>query len=443
MPRAKVSLARMRGYPLSHPLLELGAPAMVARQRLAAAQYIDSWALPNRLEAKIHQIHAYPTKFPAFLVARAVAYAEENDVEVKRISDVFCGSGTVACEARRLGLSFWGCDINPVATLIARTKSSDFCPTRLATYALAIYHAFAHQSPDLSLKSKAIERLHYWFEPNQFSDLAKLLNSINIVVPQGSCYRYFFHCAFSAILKAVSQWKSRAVKPSLDKEKKPLRVLETFHKQCRSMTKAWNERVTSNNSTVEIHTQNVMSVEPPHETVDLIITSPPYGVSYDYADLHQLSALWLGFTDDFRNLRAGSIGSTWGNFNLARSYHQLNSVGTQVVFSLFDQNRRQATALARYYLDMQSVAARCRDFLRPGGLAVFLIGNTRYRGVSVDNAAHLSEALLRAGFSHVKAAKRRLSQKYLTPFRDPIGRLCRPSTQTPIYSEEFILIAHL
>lgn len=42
---------------------------------------------------------------------------------------------------------------------------------------------------------------------------------------------------------------------------------------------------------------------------DLIITSPPYVTSYEYADLHQLSSLWLGYTEDYRDLRKGSIGS--------------------------------------------------------------------------------------------------------------------------------------
>ena len=30
------------------------------------------------------------------------------------------------------------------------------------------------------------------------------------------------------------------------------------------------------------------------ESIDLIITSPPYVTSYEYADLHQLSLLWFG-----------------------------------------------------------------------------------------------------------------------------------------------------
>src|SRR3546814_17545081 len=77
-----------------------------------------------------------------------------------------------------------------------------------------------------------------------------------------------------------------------------------------------------------------------------------------------------------------------------------------------------AQAVASYFLDMQRVAARCREFLSANGVAMFVIGNTRYCDVEIDNAAHLTEALLQVGFGSVRAARRRISNKRATPFRD-------------------------
>ncbi|NQU40486.1 MAG: hypothetical protein HQ523_11080 [Lentisphaerae bacterium] len=79
----------------------------------------------------MHRIHAYPAKFPSFITPKAVRYAQAQGVTVNRIADVFCGCGTTALEARRLGTDFWGCDINPVATLITRVKRSSFQVARL------------------------------------------------------------------------------------------------------------------------------------------------------------------------------------------------------------------------------------------------------------------------------------------------------------------------
>src|SRR3546814_7955113 len=91
-----------------------------------------------------------------------------------------------------------------------------------------------------------------------------------------------------------------------------------------------------------------------------------------------------------------------------------------------------AQAVASYFLDMQRVAARCREFLSANGVAMFVIGNTRYCDVEIDNAAHLTEALLQVGFCSVRAARRRISNKRATPFRDGVGRYTRSRTARPI-----------
>jgi DNA modification methylase len=85
-------------------------------------------------ELKIHQIHAYPAKFPAFVTTKAIEYAKDNKIPINTMADIFCGCGTTAFEAKRNNINYWGCDINPVATLIAKTKSRDYQLGRLQNY---------------------------------------------------------------------------------------------------------------------------------------------------------------------------------------------------------------------------------------------------------------------------------------------------------------------
>lgn len=302
--------------------------------------------------------------------------------------------------------------------------------------------AFPSASTEARLSVEATERLKYWFQSQQFCDVAKLLNAINEVVPVASDYRGVFYCAFSAILKSTSQWKSRSSKPALDRNKKPRVVLIAFIKQCELIARAWSSEKNECQSRIEVHHANLMNVQAPSGTLDLIVTSPPYVTSYEYADLHQLSSLWLGFSSDFRDLRKGSIGSSKGEINFRKDFTALNDVGLQVVFSLYGKNKAAARAVAKYYLDMQKVAGRCFGFLSEKGIGVFVIGNTEYCNVHIDNASHLAEALICAGFSRVKVTKRRVKNKINTPFRDVGGRFSRSETQRSVYSEEYILIAH-
>lgn len=422
--------------------LDLTDPVAVSRDRLTHAPHLDSWDAPAHKESPIHRIHSYPAKFPAFLVEKALAYIDSEGLNAHRIGDVFCGCGTVAYEARRRGLAFWGCDINPVAVLIARAKSGRYNPLQLHRYAERIVEAYAGSSDKVSLSAVAIDRLRYWYAPEQFSNLARLLNAINEAVPARSEYRTPFHCAFSAILKATSQWRQRSTKPSLDPAKQPADVLRAFINQCAEMERAWREPLLRDSPPADIVSANVMTVDPPPSRLQAIISSPPYVTSYEYADLHQLSSLWLGYAADYRDLRRGSIGSTQHELNFRREFSRLNDVGMQVVFGLYAKDPRSARSIAKYYLDMQAVAQRCHDFLAYRGIGVFVIGNTEYSGVTVDNASHFAEALLRAGFKRVRALRRCISNKAHTPHRDTEGRFSRSPTNRQIYAEEYVLMAH-
>lgn len=102
-------------------------PVKVGEKFDYEAVNIDSdWNDSNDSELIMHTIHSYPAKFPAFIAWKAFEYAQNEGVKIKNVSDIFCGCGTVALEAKIHGYDFWGCDINPVATLIARTKSNTY-----------------------------------------------------------------------------------------------------------------------------------------------------------------------------------------------------------------------------------------------------------------------------------------------------------------------------
>ncbi|SHH10380.1 class I SAM-dependent methyltransferase [Massilia sp. CF038] len=411
-------------------------------KRLDSLESNGDWDLDDIVESKIHKIHSYPAKFPAFLATRALDYARREGITLKRVADIFCGCGTVAYEARREEVDFWGCDINPVATLIASVKSTFCDPEEFVRYRDLILANFELVDEETNFSLRRTNRLLYWFQIEQFRALARLRNSINISLPENSPFKDAFLCAFSAILKSTSQWRQRSTKPQLDPTKKPKDVLNEFLKQCSFMTSAWRASSQSNTAKTEIVNGNIIDVQAPAELMDMIITSPPYVTSYEYADLHQLSSLWLGYAEDYRDLRVGSIGSGVNAVDLRKELKNLNEVAYQIVFSLYGKNPLAAGAAARYYLDMQKVAKRCFSFLRPGGLAFFVIGDTTQNGVKLDNAAHLTESLMKSGFRKVLATKRTISNKLHTPYRENNGQFSQKKLSKMVYSEEYILIAH-
>lgn len=399
------------------------------------------WNTSDKRDLKMHHIHAYPAKFPAFITDKALEYAKNNSIKTESIADVFCGCGTVAFEARRNNINFWGCDINPVATMIAKVKSQSYDLGKLEKYYELICETFLNDNTNNITYENANERIKYWYDEKHYIDLFKLKRAINLNIPFNSKYYLFFMCAFSNILKSTSRWLTKSIKPQIDPNKKPVDVMRAFIQQYYFMKEANSEiNVKGLKSSSRIVTTNFLNNRTRRPKVDIIITSPPYVTSYEYADLHQLSSLWLDYATDYRDLRVGSIGSLHHDYNFNRELKKINSIGSDVVFRLIDRDRVKAKSVAKYFLDMQLTAKRCYEMLNDNGMAFFVIGNTEYKGIRIENAQHLTESLLNSGFERVLVTKRRISRKILTPYRDEKGKFTTDKNSRKVYSEEFILI---
>lgn len=412
----------------------------VRRVRFDSIPIDPFWNTGIEKELKMHHIHAYPAKFPAFITTKALEFSKQKKVSIVRIADIFCGCGTVAFEAKRSKIDFWGCDINPVATMIARAKSGKYRSEKLKNYYDLIIEEFNHLDYESFSYEKANDRLKYWYSKKQFKELARLKTAIIKIVPARSNYRLFFLCAFSNILKPTSRWLTKSIKPQVDPKKNPADVMLAFKEQCLFMMLASDENDATGESEIKIVTGSFLDESIKHPTVDLIITSPPYVTSYEYADLHQLSLLWLSNANDYREFRDGSIGSLYHAYNFDKELKRLNTTGTNIVFRLLNQDKAKARSVAKYFLDMQKVAEACLKMLSKKGMALFIVGNTEYKGVRIDNAKHLTESLLDCGFTQVCVTKRKISGKILTPYRDEHGRFSRDESSRKVYSEEFILI---
>ena len=271
------------------------------------------WDFGEQKEDPIHRIHAYPAKFPAFITTKALRYAERQGVNVKVVADVFCGCGTTAVEAKRNGKSFWGCDINPVATLIAKAKTRHYPDSGLERRLVAIKDEYQVSVPGPYDHDRVPARIRYWFDDHKVEELLRLLWAIRRTIPRNSLYHKFFLCAFSNILKPTSRWLTKSIKPQLDPHKSPRDVMTAFDVQVALMRKANKKNVFPTPSPrVCIRTRNFLAPATPTHRPDLIVTSPPYVTSYNYADIHQLSALWLGYASDYRTLRTNMLGNACG-----------------------------------------------------------------------------------------------------------------------------------
>lgn len=401
----------------------------------------DYWNFPESKELLMHKIHAYPAKFPAFLTPKIVFYLKDNNAQINSIGDIFCGCGTSALESKLLGIDYLGYDINPVATLIAKAKSNIYSTEKINQLYSEIIKDCNSCKCLTPNKILFHERIRYWFNEDNIIKLYCLQRSIYNVCPDGK-YRVLFLTAFSNILKACSKWLTKSIKPQVDPAKIPSDPYIAFKKQINFIIKANEEikNILPNKSGVKIKTQNILNIKPRENKVDLVITSPPYVTSYEYADLHQLSTLWLGFVNDYKELRKGTIGSEYVKAE-RESFHIDNETSESIVNELVKVDKRKSQSVMKYFYDLDKTVEKTFSLLNANGHAAFIIGNTSYKGVFIDNAKVLIESFMNKGFKNIQVTKRKISSKILTPYRDKTGKFSNNKKGKKVYSYEFIIIA--
>ena len=78
--------------------------AEVERHGLDAVCSNGFWDVAEEREPKIHRIHPYPAKFPAFLTSKAINYAADRGLAVRSVGDISAG---VALLLWRHGVKAW------------------------------------------------------------------------------------------------------------------------------------------------------------------------------------------------------------------------------------------------------------------------------------------------------------------------------------------------
>jgi len=409
------------------------------------AQIDFSWSFSEKTRKDTtyltHGYHHYPAKFIPQIVSRIVSkYTKKGDL----VADTFCGCGTTLVESKIMGRKSIGVDINPVAILIAKSKITPIEPVKLSRYFIDLKFSLDSYSDSLEISLPKYDRIDYWFLENEKKKLAFILSKI--VKIDDLQIKNFFLCAFSNILKGCSIWMQKSNKPTRDLSKIPYDPFLSFFKQIKSMISGNLEffNLLKEKNFLDIESElfcsDARNFPAKDCSVDLIVTSPPYVTSYEYADLHQLSILWLDYAEDLFQFRKKFIGS---------SYHSndkifLNSfIAQEIIDDLLKKDKKTAEEVSIYFSEMNEVFLEMKRILKVGGKTAIVVGNTSLKGVEILNAEVFTEQLENLGFKIVEIIKREIPSKNLPSIRDEkTGKFAKLTDENKVfvYPTEFILI---
>lgn len=175
-------------------------------------------------------------------------------------------------------------------------------------------------------------------------------------------------------------------------------------------------------------------------SVSLIVTSPPYVTSYEYADLHQLTALWLEYTKDLSDFRKRFIGTSYHN----KKDLILNStLAENIRKGLLEKDKKTAEEVSTYFSEMNQVFIEMKRILKKGGKTCIVIGNTNLKGIEILNAEVFVEQLQNLGLKIANIIKREIPSKNLPSVRDEkTGKFASITDKNKVsaYPTEYILV---
>ena len=294
-------------------------------------------------------IHSYPGSMPAYLASRlAEKYSSEGEV----VFDPFCGSGSVLVEAAKLGRNVVGVDLLDIATDIAKAPFFFLYLDRIYEIWKSVHNGslkrislFSESTISLENLSEFHKNLSYWFHKETFIEIISVYEEIKCLDDDNE--KMLFSLILSSILMSLSNrvsrgvlhwgWIADNVKP---KEMDLLKtdVFEKFDRRINKLIdfmKATNgyKLLASSYSNIVMHnwldSGGIEGLR--KESVDLLLTSPPYPYSIDYTLALRLT--YYLFEKPIDALRKDEIGARYKRKRKNRDSQYVESLGRSLQHS--------------------------------------------------------------------------------------------------------------
>jgi site-specific DNA-methyltransferase (cytosine-N4-specific) len=317
-----------------------------------------------------------------------------------RILDPFVGGGAVLVEAYLANLESTGIDVNPLATIVSKAKSTPI-PSSVLIKVLElfdkIYDCTKADVPDFPKHA----RIDYWFKPYTYEPLARIRATIDELT---SCIEKGYHDSLWNLLACIYSDTVRNMSLTYRGEVRLRRLqdedLEKFNPNVvLEFKKAMNKgfaRVSSlpfYKNIPEVHIGDSREISIENGYFDLVITSPPYGDIKNTIPYHQFSKnmlYWLGLGDKaLQHIQKKSLGAKQGLKFAPRSATLLEAISRMSKKVLI----HEATCFYHDYLCALQEITRVTS-----GRVIIVIGHRILDGTKIDNPQITTELMEQIGW---------------------------------------------
>jgi tRNA G10 N-methylase Trm11 len=390
-----------------------------------------------------HCFHPYPAMMIPQVARRII---ENYGNKSKILFDPYCGTGTSLVEANLKGINAIGTDINPLAKLIATVKT-----TKIDIQVLDLFlHDFSNYFFSINFQSETVKsiiiphvnNIDFWFSKNVQKQLGILLGYIESI--NNEAIRNFFKVAFSETVRETSfvkQGEFKLVRTKNFKEKENPDVfgvmisklsrnkqgLIEFEKSCKNGSKSSIYEF----NTVNSIPQNIIS----NNSIDIVVTSPPYGDSRTtvaYGQYSRLANEWLGYKS------ANKIDNILMGGEKRKHHHIFKSdLLNDVLSAIQKEDKERVRDVISFYEDYEKSIQHVAATLRKGAFACYVVGNRTVKGVNIPTDEITYQLFKENNFTHIETIIRNIPNKRM-PSKNSPSNIVGATAST--MKNEFIVI---
>ena len=417
--------------------------------KLDEKKFVDtSWDFRNEYtKFSTHGYHTYPAMMIPQIARRLIKTYGRN---AKVLLDPFMGSGTALLEVV-LHQNFrkaYGIDINPLALLISKVKTTAIEPQLLwGEYHKLVKDCISNKE-EVSFKQKKIEtpkfyNINFWFKPDVIIDLSIIKQNIDKI--KNEDIRDFFLIAFSETVRDVSNTRKREYKlyrmnAEMLKKHNPKTLNEFRDKAKENIYRMENFIKEKNGCEVHILSEDSrFKTSIPDKFVDLIVTSPPYGDSRTtvaYGQFSRLALQWLGYDSkevyDIDKVSLGGVPTKTLNVELD------SPTLKQILDEIAKIDSIRAKDVLSFYADFDKCVQELHRVTKQGAYLCFVVGNRTVKGVKIPTDVIITELFqAKNHYEHINTFIRNIPHKRMPRINSPTNI---KGNHAVTMNEEFIVI---
>lgn len=330
-----------------------------------------------------HRFHSYPARFiPQIPLAFIKLFTKSGDT----VLDPFCGCGTTLVEALLNNRKSIGNDFNPLAVLIAKVKTTLIGEREFACFQRKI-KSLEKQLKWCKAREDQVAASSIQLPKRKISKIfdGEIVTKLNLIrgmllelEKEGHEELYDFgRVALSSVIWSLVEKES-----CIDVGSLFLRKVCSMKEQLKETGKI--VKTYQNLPEVRLINGDARKLTVETDSVDLVVTSPPYVNALDYYRVHMYNMQWLGM--DFGLFKKHEIGG----------------------HSHFINNRFRL--LSEYLGDMLRSMIEMNRVLKKGKLCVIVVGNSSLEYELIESYKFFSAMAPAIGFRPIKVIYRNIDK---------------------------------